>query len=412
MSEFTITSRTTSYYATQSDSVYRMAAGEMIETGDDGIAAEGPMSNLTFEIGGDVRSNSGVAFDGGNGKSISGLSVSIAETGSLYSKFNRGFYASGDGVAVVNHGYISGGTTGFQVHGDDGSLDNTGVILGGEYGIYNYDGGLDLRNTGTIVADINAVYLSGVNAESHIVNEGVIRGKYGIYLSGGEALVDNRGSLISHGIAISLGSQGKVINSGDIVGNVSLSSFDDTFVFKGGDITGKVIGQNGNDTYIVRARGVELFEYADQGGDTVRASVSWTLGDNLDYLTLTGSKNIGGTGNELYNIIDGNGGNNVIRGMGGDDYLTGMGGTNRLFGGAGADTFNFVSKGGKDIVMDFEDGVDHFDMFYAKGLDSFGDLRKNHLKVVGDDLVITADRETIVIRDTAKSELDPSDFSF
>lgn len=412
MTEFTITSRTTTYEATQSYSVYRLAAGQTVEVDGTGILVQAPKTDLSFVIAGDVISNSDTALGAGSGGDISGLVVQVEATGSLYSKYGTGLVSNGGGAEIVNDGYIDGGNTGIRLTGNGSSLDNAGTILGGEYAIHNYGGGLDLLNTGSIISELHAIRLTGTNATANIVNKGTIRGEDAIYLSGGEATVDNRGAILSHGVAISLGSAGTVINSGDIVGNVSLSSFDDTFVFKGGEIAGKVMGQNGNDTYVVRAEGVDLYESADQGGDRVRASVDWTLGDNFDYLTLTGKKHVSGTGNDLYNIIDGNRGNNVIHGMGGDDYLTGMGGTNRLFGGEGADTFNFVTKGGKDIVMDFEDGIDHFDMFYAKGIVSFEDLKKHHLTVAGDDLVISADNGTIVIRDTARTELDTEDFSF
>ena len=49
-----------------------------------------------------------------------------------------------------------------------------------------------------------------------------------------------------------------------------------------------------------------------QGTDTVLASVTYTLGANVENLTLTGAADINGTGNTLDNVLTGNAGNNVL----------------------------------------------------------------------------------------------------
>jgi Ca2+-binding RTX toxin-like protein len=64
--------------------------------------------------------------------------------------------------------------------------------------------------------------------------------------------------------------------------------------------------------------------------------VSWSLGANLENLTLTGTSAIDGSGNMLNNTIGGNDAANIIDG--------GNGGTDRLTGLAGADTFKFSTR--------------------------------------------------------------------
>lgn len=103
-------------------------------------------------------------------------------------------------------------------------------------------------------------------------------------------------------------------------------------------------GGKGNDTYIVDDIGddvSELFTAAQGGGiDTVRSSVNFELGDNIENLTLTGNA-LEGIGNELSNSIIGNAGDNFIDG---DD------GADRMTGGDGDDTY-FVDNIG-DVVTE------------------------------------------------------------
>jgi len=74
------------------------------------------------------------------------------------------------------------------------------------------------------------------------------------------------------------------------------------------------------------------------GTDTVQASVTHTLGANVEHLTLTGAAAIDGTGNALDNQITGNTAANTLTGADGNDTLTGGGGADTLLGGSGDDT--------------------------------------------------------------------------
>ena len=106
-------------------------------------------------------------------------------------------------------------------------------------------------------------------------------------------------------------------------------------------------GGDGNDTYTVNSADDVVTEAADEGQDLVNASVSWTLSDNVEDLTLTGTANINGTGNALNNVIVGNSGNNT---------LTGGAGTDTLEGGTGNDTYDV--DGGETITENSASGTD------------------------------------------------------
>lgn len=95
-----------------------------------------------------------------------------------------------------------------------------------------------------------------------------------------------------------------------------------------------MIGGKGNDTYIVDSTTDTIIEYSGGGAhDLVKSSVSYILGNYLNDLTLTGTSNINGTGNEVDNIIIGNSANNILQGGSGNDTLYGNSGNDFLTGG-------------------------------------------------------------------------------
>lgn len=108
-------------------------------------------------------------------------------------------------------------------------------------------------------------------------------------------------------------------------------------VLKGGGGEDCFFGGAGNDTYYVDSSGDVVQEAADQGLDWVYSSVSFALGENVDYLVLTGAGNIDGAGNNLTNSIQGTSGSNILRGFGGNDWLRGGAGADKLIGGDGFD---------------------------------------------------------------------------
>jgi Ca2+-binding RTX toxin-like protein len=91
-----------------------------------------------------------------------------------------------------------------------------------------------------------------------------------------------------------------------------------------------------------------ISESIDDGGeDLVYSSVTWSLGKNVENLSLTGSAAINGTGNTLNNVITGNSGNNT---------LSGGTGTDTLIGGLGNDTY--LTDGGDTITEAASAGTD------------------------------------------------------
>jgi Ca2+-binding RTX toxin-like protein len=127
-------------------------------------------------------------------------------------------------------------------------------------------------------------------------------------------------------------------------------------IIEGGAGVDTLVGLGGNDTYVV-TEGDVIIEAAGGGTDTVQSAASYTLGAELENLTLTGNSNVNGTGNALNNVLTGNSGDNV------------------LIGGAGNDIFNLGSGNGNDDVIRYtaagfgDDVVNGFDANASQGQD-------------------------------------------
>ncbi|NGZ06326.1 MAG: calcium-binding protein [Magnetococcales bacterium] len=169
---------------------------------------------------------------------------------------------------------------------------------------------------------------------------------------------------------------------------------DDTL--DGGMGTDRMYGESGDDIYIVDNSGDYISEGSATGTDLVRSSVTWTLMNNLENLTLTGTFPIDGRGNSRANTLRGNNSVNTLHGLAGADRLFGAAGEDTLFGGdgndklaggsgqdmlsggTGADQFSFTQPSdGGDIIQDFSSSQGDQLVFIS---DNFGNLRTGRLE--------------------------------
>jgi len=148
---------------------------------------------------------------------------------------------------------------------------------------------------------------------------------------------------------LTLTGTGALNATGNALGNV-LTGNGASNVLNGGAGADTMRGGAGNDTYVVEHSGDLAIENANEGIDTVHASITYTLGSNLENLTLIGTAAINGTGNALDNVLIGNSAANVLTGGAGNDTLNGGAGADRMVGGAGDDTY--VVDNAADVVTE------------------------------------------------------------
>ncbi len=115
---------------------------------------------------------------------------------------------------------------------------------------------------------------------------------------------------------------------------------------------------------------------------------------------------IGGMGNDL---LFGKKGRDTLDGGEGDDLIFGGGGSDILTGGAGADIFEFaLADLGRDLVTDFEEGVD---LIKIEGISNLSQIT---LSDINGDIWITAGNLNgqIILGGMESTALDSSDFLF
>ena len=97
------------------------------------------------------------------------------------------------------------------------------------------------------------------------------------------------------------------------------------------------------------------------------------------------------SGTKFKDQLFGPSGNDTLKGLAGNDILAGNAGNDKLTGGAGKDVFQFSSKGGKDIVTDFD--VKNDILQIAKGVAGIKTAKDvlDHANQSGKDVVIHLD---------------------
>ncbi len=160
----------------------------------------------------------------------------------------------------------------------------------------------------------------------------------------------------------------------------------------------------GGEDFIAGGRGADRLS-GGSADDTLRgdAGDDRMFGDSGDDLLR------GGAGDDR---LQGSGGDDTLIGGGGADVLVDGAGADRMTGGGGRDVFVFTgaASNAKDIIGDFQDGLDRIDLSAIARVDAFSDL--DVAAAVDGSTVTIGARSVILLVGVAASEIDAADFIF
>lgn len=240
-------------------------------------------------------------------------------------------------------------------------------------------GSASLNGTGNVLANTitgnsgDNVLIGGAGADMLIGDTGndtyIVDAAGDSVLEAGGAGIDWVQSSVSHTLTANVEN---LTLTGALAINGTGNSLDNTItgnagnnVLDGSDGADTMVFGAGNDTYRVDSASDVVTEAANAGTDTVQSAISYALGANVENLTLTGTGDIGATGNAVANTLTGNSGADILNGGAGRDVL---------IAGGGADRFDFTSLSDsaagtmRDLIQDFSHAQG--DTIYLTALDA------------------------------------------
>ena len=263
-------------------------------------------------------------------------------------------YALGDNIEKLT---LSGASC---IDGTGNSLNNTIVGNAAANVLYGLAGNDDINGgagADTMIGGLgNDIFTVDNVADLAIEYSG--EGTDRVYASVSYALGDNIENLYFSGASAidGTGNSANNIIEGNSAANVLYGlAGDDTI--NGGAGADTMVGGLGNDLFTVDNIADIVIENADEGTDRVYAAISYTLGDNLENLTLTGASVINGTGNSGNNIIVGNVAANILYGLAGNDNIDGGAGADTMIGGLGNDIY-YVDNIADLVIENADEGTD------------------------------------------------------
>lgn len=288
---------------------------------------------------------------GGTGDDVlvttsSGIAYGEADNDTLTGGAGNDMLFGGDGVDSLYGGAgndtLDGGAGADRLEGGTGDDTYVLAVATGEVIVEAAGGGIDQINAGftiTLGAEVENLLLTGTSA------------------------IKGSGNALANRLTGNAGANVLTGHDGDdsLYGGAGNDSLDGS---AGSD---RLEGGAGDDTYTLATAGDVVVEAVGGGTDHVKAGFTYTLGAEVENLTLTGSAALGGTGNALANIITGNAaanslaggaGNDTLSGGAGNDMLDGGVGTDRLVGGTGDDAYMVDAT--TDVVVEAASGgTDH-----------------------------------------------------
>ena len=356
-----------------SDTYYVDNVGDLVVDDGSGYGYDRVNSAIAFTLGAGLEALTliGRLAINGTGNELGNDLTGNDSANSLYGLAGDDYLSGEAGADILDGGVgndeLYGGSGVDTLQGGDGN-DN----LSGGAGVDTLQGG---AGNDYFQGDADADTLSGgtgndtyyIGSTSNIVVETLLQSQGGGvdtiqlgYEVSSYTLGDNLENLQMYWDYIDQAGTGNalanVINGGygsdrlnGLAGNDTLYGSYGADILDGGTGADTMNGGYDNDIYLVDQSTDLAVETSTYGGrDTVNSTASFTLGANVEDLTLLGSGALNGTGNSGANLIIGTTGVNTLRGLDGADTFRSQSGADIVIGGAGADTFQYQAVQGSN----------------------------------------------------------------
>jgi myo-inositol-hexaphosphate 3-phosphohydrolase/phosphodiesterase/alkaline phosphatase D-like protein len=260
-------------------------------------------------------------------------------------------------VTVVLSGGGSSQTVNVNYSTNDGTAKEGTNYTGLSLGVITFNPGETTKTISVAIADNSIIETdrSFTVSLSNPVGVAIADGSATVTIT--DTFVATESTVLAPGVEnLTLTGTANINGTGNSNNNTITGNSGDN-ILNGGTGKDTLIGGVGNDTYTVDNILDVVTEGLNGGTDLVQSSVTYTLSDNVENLTLTGITAINGTGNSLNNTITGNGGNNTLNGgtgAGNDSLVGGIGNDTYLFSittnSLGTDTITEAVDGGQDTI--------------------------------------------------------------
>lgn len=355
-----------------------------IISGQIGIESFSPTLTVTNEglIEGDIL---GIFASGAEINVVNTGTISVDTVASTFDGIGIQLFVT-DFARAVNEGVIGGGRIALDLYGDNFTdrieVTNTGLLEGEEHGITVNNATLILNNSGEILASTFQALEIRFDAVGEIVNSGLISSASSTAIDfqnpGLSTVLFNTGEITSGGgFAIDIaGDAMDITNAGLIAAEQDVIVVTEESIF---DLwitnSGQILSMAGEKAIWISPESdmdATILNTGEIVGDvTLKAGDDLVLSNGAG--SITGAVETGGgsdfvQGGQYVDQMDGGAGTDILLGGDGADVITGGTGADFLLGEEGADVFLFTDVSDSppaeaDSILDYEQGVDLIDFY-------------------------------------------------
>jgi Ca2+-binding RTX toxin-like protein len=273
-----------------------------------------------------------------NRDGIKDLAIGVPDNNEGGSHVGAVYVVWGGGTGTIDLNLVAQGIGGAKIVGIAGSYFGSSVAIVGDQ---NGDGTSELLIGSNDIGGESASVLFAPTSwqPDHNIYGTAGNDTMGFGFGGSHKIDDTANSILGLAGNDTIAGAGGDDSLEGSAGNDSLNGDTGNDLLDGGTGTDTMNGGTGDDLFVVDSTLDAVQENFNEGIDTVKLSINFTIGNNIENLLLTVGGIIG-IGNALDNTLTGSNGNETLNGASGNDTLNANTGNDSLDGGSGNDSMS------------------------------------------------------------------------